>query len=817
MIYNPHTEQAYRLLHDGTLALQRAESQGFRIDTDYCSRKIHQLERKMVSLEEEFKETSFFKHWEHSTSGKVNINSPTQLSNYLYNIKKLKPAKLTETGKGSTDEEALDALNIPELKTLAQKGKLKKCRDVLQGFMTEQVEGVLHPSYNLHLVVSYRSCVAKGTPVLAVRDFQKYPQGVPIEEINVGDYVYCFDDNLKPAIRKVLWSGKTGHREVIRIHYSSNGSHKNGYLDVTPEHRIRLIDGSYVQAQHLVGDFRKESESKKIPKIRTLSCARVDDKLNFTGCIKGGKGIHEHRLIYKELIGDLLEDEIIHHINGIHLDHTPSNLEKTTLVEHSRYHQSLWPEGEMERRTKIMLSYRYKVVPKYGFDNPISLKFSKYTCYRLLAEVAGHPTKINHDFNTLKKYFKLYDIDFYKVMIRFDKHGQYIWKSKLRELAKLQRHEVSKILGHNFYRLLDLYKIYNITTRRRWANQFGEFAPGNHHITKIEWIKKVVDVYDLEVEEFNNFFANEICVHNSANNPNMQNLSKRDPEAMKIIRTAIIPREGNQLMEVDFKQAEVCANACYNKDANLIKYVSDPTTDMHRDLAIQIFKLDEFEKGSHKTLRQAAKNGFVFPQFYGDYYKNCANNLACNWGQLPQGKWKAGQGIEIGSFEPIFLSDHLISKGIKSFDNFTDHIKEIEDDFWGNRFQEYAEWKDRWWKLYQKYGYISLLNGFMCQGVMNKKEVCNYPGQSLGFHFLLWTFIESSKLIEKEKLKSLLIGQVHDSEILDLNPDEAEYLQEKITKIATEDLPNHWKFICVPLVVEFEKYKINGNWAEKES
>jgi DNA polymerase I-like protein with 3'-5' exonuclease and polymerase domains len=407
----------------------------------------------MVSLEEEFKETSFFKHWEHSTSGKVNINSPTQLSNYLYNIKKLKPAKLTETGKGSTDEEALDALNIPELKALAQKGKLKKCRDVLQGFMTEQVDGVLHPSYNLHLVVSYRS---------------------------------------------------------------------------------------------------------------------------------------------------------------------------------------------------------------------------------------------------------------------------------------------------------------------------------------------------------------------SANNPNMQNLSKRDPEAMKIIRTAIIPREGNQLMEVDFKQAEVCANACYNKDTNLIEYLSDPEKDMHRDMAIQIFKLDEYDKSIHKGLRYTAKNGFVFPQFYGDYYKNCANNMACIQGQLPQGKWKTGQGVQFGE---TYLSDHLISKGIKSFDNFTDHIKEIEDDFWGNRFPEYAEWKDRWWKTYKKYGYISLLNGFMCQGVMNKKKVCNYPGQALGFHFLLWVFIETSKLIEKEKLQSMLIGQVHDSEIVDLHPDEVSYLQEKINKIATENLPNHWKFINIPLVIEFEKY--NKSWADK--
>jgi DNA polymerase I-like protein with 3'-5' exonuclease and polymerase domains len=455
MIYNPHTEQAYRLLHDGTLALQRAESNGFRIDVDYCIRKIHQLERKMVSLEEEFKETSFFKHWEHSTSGKVNINSPTQLSNYLYNIKKYKPAKFTETGKGSTDEEALDALNIPELKALAQKGKLKKCKDVLQGFMTEQVDGVLHPSYNLHLVVSHRS---------------------------------------------------------------------------------------------------------------------------------------------------------------------------------------------------------------------------------------------------------------------------------------------------------------------------------------------------------------------SCTSPNMQNTPKRDPEAMKIVRTAIIPPDGCQFMEVDFKGIEVAVNACYNKDTNLIKYVSDPTTDMHRDMAIQIFKLDSYDKAIHKGLRYMAKNGFVFPQFYGDYYKNCANNMACTQGQLPQGKWKAGQGIQLGD---ITLSDHLISKGIKSFDNFVDHIKEIEDDFWGNRFEEYTEWKDMWWKTYKKYGYFTTLTGFQCSGVMDKKMVCNYPSQGSAFHCLLKTFIDTDILITKEKLDSRLIGQIHDSEIICAYPDEVEYLKEKINKIVTEVLPNFWKWINVPLSVEYSIGSVNQPWSEK--
>jgi hypothetical protein len=256
----------------------------------------------------------------------------------------------------------------------------------------------------------------------------------------------------------------------------------------------------------------------------------------------------------------------------------------------------------------------------------------------------------------------------------------------------------------------------------------------------------------------------------------------------------------------------VIVKNCYNKDTNLVKYVSDPTTDMHRDMAIQIFKLDSYDKAIHKGLRYMAKNGFVFPQFYGDYYKNCANNMACTQGQLPQGKWKAGQGIQLGD---ITLSDHLISKGIKSFDNFVDHIKEIEDDFWGNRFEEYTEWKDMWWKTYKKYGYFTTLTGFQCSGVMDKKMVCNYPSQGSAFHCLLKTFIDTDILITKEKLDSRLIGQIHDSEIICAYPDEVEYLKEKINKIVTEVLPNFWKWINVPLSVEYSIGSVNQPWSEK--
>ena len=90
MRYNPRTIEAYNLLHNGILALARAENAGIRVDVEYVEKKKAFLTKKIERLEERFKQTTFFRHWQHSMRGKVNINSPAQLSNFLYKIKKIK-------------------------------------------------------------------------------------------------------------------------------------------------------------------------------------------------------------------------------------------------------------------------------------------------------------------------------------------------------------------------------------------------------------------------------------------------------------------------------------------------------------------------------------------------------------------------------------------------------------------------------------------------------------------------------------------------------------------------------------------------------
>jgi DNA polymerase I-like protein with 3'-5' exonuclease and polymerase domains len=298
----------------------------------------------------------------------------------------------------------------------------------------------------------------------------------------------------------------------------------------------------------------------------------------------------------------------------------------------------------------------------------------------------------------------------------------------------------------------------------------------------------------------------------SSEDPNFQNIPKRDKEAMKICRRAILPRPGHMLVEADFSALEVNIGACYHKDPTMIAYLLDKKSDMHLDMAKQIFLMDPMDKKipAHGIMRQAAKNGFVFPQFYGDYYGNNARGI-CDWVKIPQrGKWSSGQGLELPDGSRI--SDHFRSQGITSFEAFEEHMKYVEDDFWNRRFKKYGQWRKASVAQYRKKGYLKLYTGFTCSGIMGKNEIGNYPIQGSAFHCLLFTFIELDKIAQKERWKSKIVGQIHDSILMDVDPTELGRIKEALQHIVKEILPKAWKWIIVPLDIEVEEYKVDKPW-----
>jgi DNA polymerase I-like protein with 3'-5' exonuclease and polymerase domains len=95
---------------------------------------------------------------------------------------------------------------------------------------------------------------------------------------------------------------------------------------------------------------------------------------------------------------------------------------------------------------------------------------------------------------------------------------------------------------------------------------------------------------------------------------------------------------------------------------------------------------------------------------------------------------------------------------------------------------------------------------------MRKNEIVNYPIQGSAFHCLLFTFIELDKVMRKEKWDSRLIGQIHDSIVMDVNPKELSHVKEVLKDIVSNKLPEAWKWIIVPLEIEVEEYEIDSPW-----
>ena len=86
------------------------------------------------------------------------------------------------------------------------------------------------------------SCVAEGELVTLARGVKKR-----IEDVRVGDKVYCFDDNtLMPQLKTVLEVIDKGKKECIELHWQSEFN--KGSLVCTPNHLVRNIDGKWVQA-----------------------------------------------------------------------------------------------------------------------------------------------------------------------------------------------------------------------------------------------------------------------------------------------------------------------------------------------------------------------------------------------------------------------------------------------------------------------------------------------------------------------------------------------------------------------------------------
>lgn len=325
-------------------------------------------------------------------------------------------------------------------------------------------------------------------------------------------------------------------------------------------------------------------------------------------------------------------------------------------------------------------------------------------------------------------------------------------------------------------------------------------------IIKIRKIGKMVDTYfsNLMDEQYDgnlhpNFWLHiPVSYRSSSSDPNLQNQPKHDEMLFKAVRRAFIPSPGNLLMEADYGSMEVRISASIHRDPVMMNYIKDKSKDMHRDMAMECFKIGpkrwkKIPSKYAKAIRYVAKNNFVFAEFYGSYYKQIAPNL-----------WEAIDSMDLRIRKDVSLRNHLNRLGLSRYEDFERHIKKVEDNMWKNRFKVYGEWREKHVQKYKDNGYFDLVTGFRCHGVFSRNKLFNYPIQGPAFHCLLWSMIRINDILKTQRWKSKIITEVHDSLLFDVHPKEYDGLIKLVKRVMSKDIREAWKWIAVPLEVDIE-------------
>lgn len=316
---------------------------------------------------------------------------------------------------------------------------------------------------------------------------------------------------------------------------------------------------------------------------------------------------------------------------------------------------------------------------------------------------------------------------------------------------------------------------------------------------------------EVEGEFLHAFFGLHLVrsYRGQSDSPNLQNIPIRDPVQGQVIRKAFIPRDGHVLVEIDYSSLEVMVACSLSGDPKLTYDATEG--DMHRDMAAECYML---EPGNvSKGTRQNTKGGFVFAEFYGDWFKQVTRNL---WDGIERNNLETAAGVP--------LHDHLAAAGITGRGlcdpkrdavpgTFEHHIQAVEDRFWNERFHVYHNKRRAWVEEYKRQGYIDIATGFRCNGPMSKNQVMNYHIQGPAFHCLLWSLTRLVGEMKRRRWRSMVVGQIHDSIIADVHVNELDDYLRLAADIMTKQIEREWPWVTVPLGVEAEVARTT--WADK--
>ncbi len=255
----------------------------------------------------------------------------------------------------------------------------------------------------------------------------------------------------------------------------------------------------------------------------------------------------------------------------------------------------------------------------------------------------------------------------------------------------------------------------------------------------------------------------------SSERPNLQNIPIRDENA-KLTRKAFVPSEGYKIASFDYSQIELRVFAHMAHAVDMINAFKSGI-DIHTKTASQIFNVPVDEVT--KDMRRKAK-AVNFGIIYGISSFGLSEDLKIN----------------------IDEAKSFIESYLNTFPGIKDFMNKLVMDVYKTGYVKTLMNRKRIIDEINNKNYLIRQSG--------ERMALNTPVQGTAADILKKAMVEIDKEMEKLKLKSRMLVQVHDELVFEVEESEIETLRELVTRIMTTTYK-----LDVPLEVAYE---IGDNW-----
>lgn len=267
----------------------------------------------------------------------------------------------------------------------------------------------------------------------------------------------------------------------------------------------------------------------------------------------------------------------------------------------------------------------------------------------------------------------------------------------------------------------------------------------------------------------------------ASEDPNQQNWPKRKH---KEIRSVFVAPPYHTMDSFDYGQIEFRVVGLASNDPVIVKacwtgydvhlFWAERLVEIYpevKDWIVAEFSVDWDEKGI-KTLRQEAKNKWVFPQLFGSSIRSCAAQL-----HLPE-----------------------------------DVAEDLGAEFW-DTFRVTKKWQEGLVAGYERYGYVETPGGRRRRGAMTKNELINMPIQGGAADIVTAGMVGiTERGIAEDREHLIPVLNVHDDLTFYLPEDQAER-EYSVKAIAEEMCRIRFPWVTVPLLIEMST---GTNWYDQK-